>query len=295
MKTLVILAAGMGSRFGGLKQIEPVGLNGEILADYSVYDAIRNGFDNVIFIIQKENEEYFTKNIIAKYKDKIKVKLVFQDLSKVPSDVKIPSDAKKTLGTAHALYCAKEFIDGDFLIINSDDFYGRESFELAANFMNQNKCENEYLSVNYPVYKTMNYEKVKRGVIIENDGFINLIIESEISKDNDKYIAKSLFDDQVIEIPKDALVSVNFFVFKKSFLDYLSIKFDKYIHSKDFLNKEFILSEVLKTGLLDNAFKIKSVLSNGVWIGMTYREDLESVKMDIEKLIRKKEYPRKLW
>ena len=135
MKTLVIMAAGMGSRFGGLKQIEPVGPHGEIIADYSVYDAKRAGFSKVVFIIRKENEDYF------------------QELDYIPCDVTLPEGRVKMLGTGHALYCAKDVIEGDFIIINSDDFYGKHSYELASKFFDEET--KNYLSVNYPYIVTM--------------------------------------------------------------------------------------------------------------------------------------------
>ena len=178
MKTLVIMAAGMGSRFGGLKQIEPVGPHGEIIADYSVYDAKRAGFSKVVFIIRKENEDYFRTHIINKYKG-IDIVLAFQELDYIPCDVTLPEGRVKMLGTGHALYCAKDVIEGDFIIINSDDFYGKHSYELASKFFDEET--KNYLSVNYPYIVTASkYGKVKRGVVKENNGIIESITESEI-------------------------------------------------------------------------------------------------------------------
>lgn len=294
MKTLVIMAAGMGSRFGGLKQIEPVGPSGEIIADYSVYDAKKAGFERVVFIIRKENEDYFKEHIISKFNDKIEVELAFQELSYIPEDVILPEGRVKMLGTGHALYCAQDYIDDDFIIINSDDFYGYDSFLQASKFLD-NKNE-DYMSVNYPFYVTMSkYGKVKRGVVKEDNGYVKEIIESEISVDGDKIIASSLVDGDIFEIEKDTPVAVNFFAFRKSFLNVLNQEFDKFIHGDIDLKSEFLLPDILKCGLAEKKFKVRCATSKSKWIGMTYKEDEEDVKRSINELISLGEYPNNLW
>lgn len=294
MKTLVIMAAGMGSRFGGLKQIEPVGPSGEIIADYSVYDAKKAGFERVVFIIRKENEDYFKEHIISKFNDKIEVELAFQELSYIPEDVILPEGRVKMLGTGHALYCAQDYIDDDFIIINSDDFYGYDSFLQASKFLD-NKNE-DYMSVNYPFYVTMSkYGKVKRGVVKEDNGYVKEIIESEISVDGDKIIASSLVNGDIFEIEKDTPVAVNFFAFRKSFLNVLNQEFDKFIHGDIDLKSEFLLPDILKCGLDEKKFKVRCATSKSKWIGMTYKEDEEDVKKSINELISLGEYPNNLW
>ncbi len=294
MKTLVIMAAGMGSRFGGLKQIEPVGPSGEIIADYSVYDAKKAGFERVVFIIRKENEDYFKEHIISKFNDKIEVELAFQELSYIPEDVILPEGRVKMLGTGHALYCAQDYIDDDFIIINSDDFYGYDSFLQASKFLN-NKNE-DYMSVNYPFYVTMSkYGKVKRGVVKEDNGYVKEIIESEISVDGDKIIASSLVNGDIFEIEKDTPVAVNFFAFRKSFFNVLNQEFDKFIHGDIDLKSEFLLPDILKCGLDEKKFKVRCATSKSKWIGMTYKEDEEDVKKSINELISLGEYPNNLW
>lgn len=292
-KTLVIMAAGMGSRFGGLKQIEPVGPCGEIIADYSVYDAKRAGFSTVIFIIRKENEEYFKTHIINKYNG-IDIKLAFQELEYVPKDANIPSERTKMLGTGHALYCAKNLIDGDFVIINSDDFYGKDSYKIAADFLDEN--DTDYVSVNYPYGVTASkYGKVKRGVVNEEDNNIISITESEIGEENDKIMAKSLQTGEVFEITNDTPVAVNFFGLRKEFLNILEEEFDLFIHGEITLNNEFLLPEVLKKCLDKSLIVLKSKVSPSKWIGMTYKEDLETVKNHINSLIERGDYPNELW
>ena len=294
MKTLVIMAAGMGSRFGGLKQIEPVGSSGEIIADYSVYDAKKAGFERVVFIIRKENEDYFKEHIINKFNDKIEVELAFQELSYIPEDVILPEGRVKMLGTGHALYCAQDYIDDDFIIINSDDFYGYDSFLQASKFLDSKN--EDYMSVNYPFYVTMSkYGKVKRGVVKEDNGYVKEIIESEISVDGDKIIASSLVDGDIFEIEKDTPVAVNFFAFRKSFLNVLNQEFDKFIHGDIDLKSEFLLPDILKCGLAEKKFKVRCATSKSKWIGMTYKEDEEDVKKSINELISLGEYPNNLW
>mgnify|MGYP000077205500 FL=1 len=294
MKTLVIMAAGMGSRFGGLKQIEPVGPSGEIIADYSVYDAKKAGFERVVFIIRKENEDYFKEHIISKFNDKIEVELAFQELSYIPEDVILPEGRVKMLGTGHALYCAQDYIDDDFIIINSDDFYGYDSFLQASKFLDSKN--EDYMSVNYPFYVTMSkYGKVKRGVVKEDDGYVKEIIESEISVDGDKIIASSLVNGEIFEIEKDTPVAVNFFAFRKSFLNVLNQEFDKFIHGDIDLKSEFLLPDILKCGLDEKKFKVRCATSKSKWIGMTYKEDEEDVKKSINELISLGEYPNNLW
>ncbi len=292
-KTLVIMAAGMGSRFGGLKQIEPVGPCGEIIADYSVYDAKRAGFSKVIFIIRKENEEYFKSHIINKYQG-IDIKLAFQELAFVPNKSKIPNDRVKMLGTAHALYCAKDLIDGDFVIINSDDFYGKDSYQIAAQFLDANK--DDYVSINYPYIVTASkYGKVKRGVVREEGDTIKSITESEIDLEGDKIIAKSLQGGKAFEIEENTPVAVNFFGFRKNFLDIISKEMNLFLENGVTLTNEFLLPDVLKKCLEENIITLKSKVSSSKWIGMTYKEDLEIVKKHINTLIERGDYPNELW
>lgn len=291
--TLVIMAAGMGSRFGGLKQIEPVGPNNEIIADYSVYDAKRVGFDKVVFVIRKENEEYFKENIIKKY-DGIDVKLVFEEFDTLPIKAKIPERRVKMLGTGHAVYSAKEEIDGDFVIINSDDFYGYDSFRIATNFLKE--YEKGCISINYPYEVARSeFDKVKRGVIEEENNLVKNIVESEIREENDKIIAKNLKSGEEFTINKDTLVSVNFFGVRYSFLSLLEEEFIKFIEDGITMDNEFFLPDIVKLGIKKGLFSVYSGVSNGKWMGLTYKEDLVNIKNYINELIKKGEYPEELW
>lgn len=292
--TLVIMAAGMGSRFGGLKQIEPMGPNGEIIADYSVYDAIRAGFNHIVFIIREENLEYFKKNITCNFDSKVDVRFAFQELNKVPEDVIVPSIRVKMLGTGHAILCAKDEIVGNFAIINSDDFYGYDTFKKLHDFLVNGT--DDYISVSYEVSKTMSENgAVKRGVVFTDGRYIKETIESEISYVGNKIIAESLKDGRKFEIAPNQAVSMNSLGFKHEFLDLLESKFNTFIHGEITDKNEFLIPEVLSELLSENKIKGISVTSTSKWMGVTYREDVESFKREINKLIEDGEYPRNLW
>ena len=294
--TLVVMAAGMGSRFGGLKQIEPVGPSGEIIADYSVYDAIRAGFSKVVFIIRKENLEYFEKNITSKFADKIKVEFAFQELDKIPNDVVLPENRVKMLGTGHAILCAKDNIDGNFVIINGDDFYGLDPYKQVKKFFDEECRENEYITVNYPVLATMSKNgAVKRGVCKLEDGYVSKTIESEIRFEDSRLIAKSLTTGEEFEVSEDTGVSMNFIGFQKSFLNLLEEKFDEFIHGEITEKNEFLIPEVLMSLIEEGKIKGVAKKANSKWMGITYREDVAEFKESINKLIEKGEYPNKLW
>lgn len=294
--TLVVMAAGMGSRFGGLKQIAPVGPNGEIIADYSVYDAIRNNFSKVVFIIRKENLDYFKENITSKFDDKIKVEFAFQELDMIPSDVTLPSSRVKMLGTGHAILCAKDHIDGDFVIINGDDFYGIDAYKKVKDFFDNNQNEDEYVTVNYPIRLTMSKNgAVKRGVCFTENGIVKDTIESEIRFEDGKYIARSLVDDHEFEISEDDEVSMNFIGFHKKFLSLLEEKFDTFIHGEITDTTEFLIPEVLKELINEGKIVGKTKKAESKWMGITYKEDLDEFKENLNKLIENKEYPERLW
>ena len=293
---LVIMAAGMGSRFGGLKQIEPVGSNGQIIADYSVYDAIRAGFTKVVFIIRKEHLNYFKEKVIKKYADKIKIEFAFQELDMIPDDVIIPKERVKMLGTAHAIYCAKNVIDSDFVVINSDDFYGYDSFKKAKSFFDEKHADNEYVTVNYPINSVMsNSGVVKRGICFTENNYVSKIIESEVSFTNGKYIAKSLLDGSEFEISSDQGASMNCLGFNYRFLEDLEKEFMHFIHEPITLTNEFLIPEVLSRLTKNGKMKGVVKMSQSKWMGLTYKEDLNLFKKFIKKLVDSGEYPDNLW
>ena len=197
-KTLVVLAAGMGSRFGGLKQLEPVGPSNEFLIDYSVYDAKRAGFTKVVFVIKKENKEAFEETISQRING-IEVEYAYQEMENIPLNIKI--DRVKPLGTAHALYCAKDKVKGPFGLISADDFYGNESFEILSNYLDNNEG---ICVVGYPIGATLSDEgEVKRGVVLSNNNKIETIIESKVKIDGDKVFCTPLNGKPSFEVNKD--------------------------------------------------------------------------------------------
>ena len=297
---LVILAAGMGSRFGGLKQIEPIDEYGNFIIDYSIYDAIEAGFDKVIFIIKEENYEIFKDTIGKRIEDKIKVEYVFQKLSLLPEGYKLPSTRVKPLGTAQAILAARNNVSDCFAIINADDFYGKESFFAAAKFLKEECKDNAYGNIAYLVENTMTENgSVKRGVLSTNkDHFLTHIEESSISKENGKVVARPL-DERVKEfdVTKDTLVSMNLFCFKDSIMKYLWERFPRFMEdSKDNLDKcEYLLPTVVSELINEGEVTCKVVASPAVWYGITYKEDKPSVVKSIKKLVDMGEYKKGLW
>ena len=294
-RSLVILAGGMGSRFGGVKQLEPIGPNGEIIADYSVYDALQNGFERVVFVVREEHLDIFKEKITKKFQDKIEVVFAIQRLEDIPSDVSIPEGRSKMWGTAHALLAAKDCVDGPFLMINADDFYGRDSYKKAKEFFDNNESSNDYVLVSYPFLGTSSKNgAVKRGVI-KGDFVIEDIIESEISVTDEGNIAKPLNGSEPFKINDNHPVSMSFFGFKPSIFEYLKRDFDLFIHGNIDEKSECLTPDVLRKAINNNEIIVYNIMSNAKWFGMTYREDLEEVKKSINKLIEEGEYPEDLW
>ena len=203
---LLIMAAGMGSRFGGLKQIAPMGPNDEFIIDYSIYDAIKAGFSKVVFIIKEENYDIFKETIGSRVEPHIPVEYVFQKIDNVPDFVKIPETREKPWGTAHAIYCAKDAITEPFLVINADDFYGRDAFMVAKEFLEKGN-EKEYATITYQVVNTMTENgSVKRGVTVAENGILKSITESKIEEIDGKIKATALNSGEEYELSRDALV-----------------------------------------------------------------------------------------
>ena len=297
---LVILAAGMGSRFGGLKQIEKMDDYGNFIIDYSIYDAIEAGFDKVIFIIKEENLEIFRETVGKRIEDKIKVEYVFQKLSLLPEGYEIPSDRVKPLGTAQAILAAKDKVSSDFAIINADDFYGKEAFTAAADFLKNRVKENVYGNVAYNVINTMTENgSVKRGVLsTDKNNHLTHIEESSVAKENGKIIATPL-DDKVkpFEIAKNTPVSMNLFCFHKSIMTYLEKKFPIFLDdNKDNLLKcEYLIPSVVFNHIANGDVTVEVLKTDAVWQGITYREDKDKVVSEIKKLVDSGEYPKGLW
>ena len=294
--TLVILAAGMGSRFGGLKQVEPIGPNGEFIIDYSIYDAIEAGFTKVVFLIKEDIYELFRDTVGKRIEGKIPVAYSFQKITDVPKGVEIPLERVKPWGTAHAVLTCQNEVSGNFVMINSDDFYGRDAFMKIAEYFNNSKTD-DYAMVSFKVANTMTENgSVKRGVCETNDGLLTNIIESSIEKVGDKIIASPLDGRDSFEVEPETKVSMNFFGFTNKIFTRLEKEFPIFLEkNKDNLLKaEFLIPDVVFDEIKDGV-KVHVLESVDKWLGVTYREDKDYVVSEILKLIDKGVYPNNLW
>ena len=294
--TLVILAAGMGSRFGGLKQVEPIGPNGEFIIDYSIYDAIEAGFSKVVFLIKDEIYDLFRDTVGKRIEGKIPVAYSFQRIGDVPEWVNIPEERVKPWGTAHAVLSCQSEVDGNFVMINSDDFYGRDAFMKIADFFNNSETD-DYAMVSFRVINTMTENgSVKRGICESSDGLLTKIIESSIEKVDGKIVASPLDGSNSFEVEPNSLVSMNFFGFTPRIFERLEKDFPMFLEkNKDNLLKcEYLIPDVVFDEIKDGV-KMHVLESADKWLGVTYREDKEYVVSELRKLIDKGVYPENLW
>ena len=291
---LVIMAAGMGSRFGGLKQIEKVHKNGEFIIDYSIYDAIKAGFKKVVFIIKEENYEIFKETIGKRISNHIKVEYVFQNNNNVP--VSIPNERVKPLGTAHAILCCKDVVHENFAIINADDFYGRDSYLKVKDFISNNKNDNEFTLIGYNAIDTItNNGSVKRGVCNVKDNYLVNLNESVINLENGKLNGKTLVDNKDIEVNNDTTVSMNMFGFTPKLFELLENDFKNFLNNNDLMTAEYLIPEEVNKYLRNGIVNVKVIKTTSKWYGITYKEDLQLIKDEIKKLISDGVYPENLW
>ena len=294
-KTLLILAAGMGSRFGGLKQIEPVGPNGEFIIDYSIYDAIRCGFNKIVFIIKEENYELFRETVGKRIESKVKVEYVFQNLDNLPKGYTIPKERVKPLGTAHAVLCAKNAINEPFVIINSDDFYGRDAYEVISSFIDNNKS---FGIVGYDVANTLTENgSVKRGVCFTKNNKLIKLVESKVERKDNKIVCEPLNAGNSFTISDDTKVSMNMMAFTPTIFNYIEEKFPLFLDDSkdDMLKCEFLIPDIISSGIKDGFCEVYIVDTTSKWAGVTYKEDKDKVISYINSLIKNGEYKNNLW
>lgn len=298
--TLVILAAGMGSRFGGLKQIEPMGPSDEFIIDYSVYDAIKAGFNKIVFLIKRENYDLFKETIGARVEPHIKVEYAFQELNNLPIGYELPSDRTKPLGTAHAVLCCKDVVNEPFAMINADDFYGRDAFIKAYDFLvNTDSSSNNYGMIGYMVSNTLTENgSVKRGVceVDEND-YLKSIIESKVERINNVIVAKPLDGRGEFNVDDNATVSMNFLLFTPSIFKHIEDRFPIFLEeNKDnLLTSEYLIPDVLEKLIQENKVTTKVINTTASWYGVTYKEDTPSVRSAIKNLVDNGEYNYNIW
>ena len=296
--TLVIMAAGMGSRFGGLKQIEPIGPSGEFILDYSVYDAIKAGFNKVVFIIKRENYELFKETVGNRIAGKIQVDYVFQNMNNIPDFVDVPEGRERPWGTGHAIYSITKEVRGNFAVINADDLYGRDAFWTMREFFKSNPKENEYQLVGYQAKNVLSESgKVKRGVCEVKDGALVKLVECEIGRVGNVIMAEPLDGSPAFEIEDDRAISMNMFAFNSTLLRFIETDIERFF--KENLDK-LDTCEYLLPDIVCDLIKIRRVLvrvnpTTAKWMGMTFKEEKEILVNEINALIASGIYPEDLW
>lgn len=295
--TLLVLAAGMGSRYGGLKQIDPIGPSNETIIDYSIHDAIAAGFGKIVFVIREGFEKEFKELFNAKLAGKIEVDYVNQEIAKVPEGASFTSDREKPWGTGHAILMAKECINEPFAVINADDYYGVEAFVSMADFLTHSNSEQEYAMVGYKLANTISENGyVSRGVCVTNEiEHLETVIERiHIERLPDGIAYKE--NDKWIPLAEDTTVSMNFWGFKPQLFNHLEDQFRHFLveAGQELKSEFFIPSVVAKIIDCDNT-SVKVLKSDAQWFGVTYREDKEKATKAILELVEKGVYPSKLW
>ena len=300
--TLVILAAGMGSRFGGLKQITPLGPNDEFIIDYSVYDAIKAGFTKIVFLIKEENYDIFKETIGARVEPHIKVEYCFQKNDNLPEGYSIPEDRVKPLGTAHAILCCEKNVHEPFMIINADDFYGRDAFEKGAEFLKGVVDEKPYPygMVGYLVKNTITENgAVKRGVCKIENGELTKLVESSVGRDESGTIIAKPLDEALpeFEVQEDDTVSMNMLLFTPSIFSYIKEGFPAFLDkNQDNLEKcEYLIPDVLFQAIAEDYATCRVIPTTANWYGVTYKEDADGVKQALKGMVVDGEYPKNLW
>ena len=295
---LVIMAAGMGSRYGGLKQIDPIGPNGQILLDYSIYDAHRAGFDRVVFIIRPELHEAFEDAIGKKARRFMQVDYAYQTLDNLPDGLTAPEGREKPIGTAHAVWCAKELTAGcPIAVINADDFYGRTAFSEIYDFLAAQTDESQYAMVGYRLRNTVTeFGSVARGVCeIENNMLTGVTERTKIFKKGAEYTEDG---EHFFPLPGDTIVSMNLWGFSAHMLDELWGRMPAFLTEamqKNPLKCEYFLPFVVNEQMADGTASVRVLPCEESWYGVTYREDLASVKAAVAKMKAEGIYTEKLW
>ena len=297
--TLVILAAGMGSRFGGLKQIEPVDPEGHIIIDFSLFDAWRAGFRDVVFIIKREMEEEFRECIGDRMEQYFHVSYVYQDLDRLPEGIEVPEGRTKPWGTGHALACCKGVVNGPFAVINADDFYGRTAFSEIYDFLAAQTDESKYAMVGYRLKNTVTeFGSVARGVCEVQNGMLMGITERTKIYQRGDHAAYTEDGEHFVDLPGDTIVSMNIWGFTQptvsEFWTRLGAFFEKEV-PLDPLKREFYLPSVVNQQLEEGTARVRVLPCEEVWHGVTYREDLASVKEAICALKAAGVYEERLW
>ena len=297
--TLFVLAAGMGSRYGGLKQLDGLGPNGETIMDYSIFDAIRGGFGKVVFVIRKDFEADFRTKILSKYENHIPVEVVFQSVDDLPEGFVRPEGRTKPWGTNHAVMMAADAVHEPFAVINADDFYGAEAYKTIGDYLAQlGESRNSYCMVAYDLNKTLSENgTVSRGVCgVDPKGDLTSMVErTQIERMPDGRI---VFHDNGADEPlsEDTPVSMNLFGFTPDFFTYSKEYFKVWFEAnKDNIKSEFYIPTMVNKLIGEGAASLRVLRSAAQWHGVTYKEDKPALMASIEKMIAEGKYPRNLW
>ncbi len=300
---LVVMAAGLGSRYGGLKQLDPVGNHGQLIIDYSIYDAHRAGFDTVIFVIKRENEEAFRASIGNRLAGTLDVRYAYQSLEDLPAGYTVPEGRVKPWGTCHAVLSARKLIDGPFAVVNADDCYGPEGYREIYRYLSEHPDgeQYEYAMVGYRVGNTVTESgSVARGVCVEDgDGFLQEVTErTRIEQDGDNARFTEDGGATWTPLPGDTIVSMNLWGFTRSFLDEAEARFPAFLDKtlkETPLKGEYFLPSVVSRLIAEGKARVKVLRSGDKWYGVTYREDKPRVMAAIAEKTAAGLYPDELW
>lgn len=293
---LLVLAGGLGSRFGGLKQAEAIDSNGNFIIDYSIYDALSCGFNKVVVIVKPGTENIFKNTILnrAKGKNIVIVPQTFDNSILKKFDI----DRHKPLGTAHAVLCAKNYISDNFCIINADDFYGKNSFKIASQYLtNLDKDCYNFALVGFVLKNTLSKNGlVKRGICFDKNGFVDKILESEVGFENGNFVARQIKTHKNVNATLNSVVSMNMFCLTPKIFDFLDAEFAGFCNDKQKLqNSEFLIPQVISNMVSQNIATLKLLATDEKWFGITYKSDKQTVAYKIKNLIKLGKYPNNLW
>jgi len=295
--TLLILAAGMASRYGSMKQVQGFGPSGETIMDYSIYDAIRAGFGKVVFVIRKDFAEAFKAQFEPKLAGKIKTEYVFQEMDSYLGVMQPPTDRVKPWGTGHAVLCAKEVINEPFAVINADDFYGRDAFAKAADFLNNQCSEKKYAIIGYELEKTLSeHGSVSRGVceVDENQNLVSIKERTKIYKEYNAIVYED--EEGKHNVPYDSSVSMNFWCFHPALFSLTQTLFLNFVKEKYAeLKAEFFIPIIAEDFMEHRGGHISVIPTSSKWFGVTYKEDAPVVKSSVDALVAAGDYPASLW
>jgi UTP-glucose-1-phosphate uridylyltransferase len=294
--TLLIMAAGMGSRYGGLKQIEPVGPSGEAIIDYSIYDALRAGFGKLVFILRKQIEQPFRETVGARFERRIPVEYVFQELDKIPAPFTVPAGRTKPWGTTHAVLMAADAIHEPFAAINADDFYGAESYRLLAQHLRPGI--DDYAMIGFTLRNTLSeFGSVARGICrVNQDDYLEGVVELTSIERNGAEIRNTDSEGRVTPLTGDEPVSMNMWGFTPRIFPQLRDRFEAFLRSSaGDLKRECYIPSTVNELVAAGQARVKVLRTRDSWFGVTYREDHPRVVRNISSLIRTGAYPERLW